>query len=717
MLNDIIQPLGSTSIKSTIDIYSDTYGIDLSTFAVLEIGAVLNNATVGVDPISKQTYAVSGVTGTIRAVTINGDTASIQTDRDSFSVNRLPKQKFLPIVESIDALRKTPPSQNGQVVYLKSYYSGQSTGGGFFTGSLTAGTDDNGHVIASGNYTWTRLNATEVNLFDYGVYLQSGSAIVKNPSTGVDMSDRVQAAINRAIATGLPLQSSFYLGNDIDFIRDGIYLLKSVRFDGIKQALGDYPFLSYGSRGQYTNDPGLTNVYNTAEPYVVYNVNADFDSNGGKKYGTNRGGQTIGKIVVYNLGGRDVHINGQLHITKNSTFGCLHGSQIKGTAVNMGTSFDYIIKELGAHSSGDFNYFAIDASIYPNADKSDEHNAYTIESLFAHNCWEHSIRVLGSKGNVIRVHEEATQVNSTNDYGGYGSSYGNINGYGYTTSMMGGTNLVVGSYAVQALETTANPVVCQLVMYGSTFNAVNGTNAVNISVIAQGNAANQVGVLKTMQGGLMVNDQARTAFGTVNLNGDLAFRDVRSTISSLIINGNVTSSFGSIYRANITGDITIYPLSQISYGAVSGNLIVNQGYGGGVYASNIIVGGNLSIVNGGGTTAWLTNIVVKGTFATIQNSNLILTNFRVDGSTTIAGTGLNIEFISSRFNAVTMAAGTTGLWTFDLNCSWASFTGYLDPTSAPRQGKTTQNPTTGEVKVYMGTGWRTLIAAPAAPAT
>lgn len=617
-------------------------------------------------------------------------------------------------VDTFAQLRAQRPNYDGERIKLRSYYNDNTTNGqGEFIGHFGTAVDDDGHIAAGSDYYWTRVSTNEVNLYDYGVYLQKGADIVGNPSAAVDMSKKVQAAINRSILLGVPLQSPFYLGNDIDFVTWGILLLKSIRFDGIKNALGDYPLLSYGSYGSYTSDPGLSGVTGVSEPYVVFNMNADFDNAGKKLYGTNRGGQRFGKVVVYNLGGRNVHLNGQLHIMKNSTFECLHGSQLKGTAVNMGTSFDYQIRELGAHSSGDANYFALDGSVYPAADKMDEHNAYTIESLFAHNCWEHSVRVIGSKGNIVRVHEEATQVNSTDDYAGYGSAYGSLNGFGYTTSMLGGTGTVIGAYGVQALETSANPVVVQLTMYGTTFNSVYCSNAVNVSVIAQGNAANSVGVLKTISGSLMVNDQARTAFGTVNLNGDLAFRDVRSTISSLVMTGNVTSSFGSIQRANITGDLTIYPLSHIAYGAISGNLIINQGYAGGVYASNLIVNGNMSIVNGGGTSAWLDNVVIRGTFSTTQNANLYLTNFRVDGATTITGTGLSIEFINSRFTAVTMVAGVTGLWTFDMNCSATSFTGYVDPTTAPRPGKVTKNPNTGQVNIYLAGGWKTLIAAPA----
>lgn len=713
MQNQILQPIGSTSTEVNKTLYRGLYGLQTDAVKDIRKGEDLTGVILGFNPETGETYNVSAMTGVIISATFGSDNCSVNTTNGNFTGTRVQLNAPVFPLNSVAELKKFKPLYNGQTVYVKSYYADQTTGGGMFVGSLSSATEDGGHVFTGSDFSWTRIHENEVNLYDYGIYLQSGATVVDKPTTRVDMADKVQAAINRSIALGIPLQSPFYLGNDIDFVSNGILLLKSVRFDGIKNALGDYPFLSYGSVGSYTSDPGLEGVTGVAEPYVVFNMNANFDSAGKKFYGTNRGGQRIGKIVVYNLGGRNVHLNGQLHITKNSTFECLHGSQLKGTAVNMGTSFDYLIRELGAHTSGDSNYFALDASVYPAADKSDEHNAYTIESLFAHNCWEHSIRVLGSKGNIIRVHEEATQVNSTTDYAGYGSTYGSVNGFGYTTSMIGGPGTVVGAYSVQALETSANPVVVQLTMYGTTFNNVYCSNTVHVSVVAQGNAANAVNSLKTTAGNLMVNDQARTTFGTVNLNGDLALRDTRSTISSLVMSGNVTSSFGTIQRANITGNLTIYPLSNITYGAISGDLIVNQGYAGGVYANNLIVNGNMTVLNGGGTTAWLDNVVIRGAFTTIQAANLFLTNFRVDGSTTLQGTGLTLEFINSRFAAVTMATGTTGLWIFDMNCSWSSFTGYIDPTAAPRQGKITKNPTNGQVNMYLGTEWKTLIAAPA----
>jgi len=721
----ITQPKGMVSKETNKEAIARVFSLRKRQVGYLSTTNVVDSYTVLYDESTQTCWYRGTATGTPTSWTISGNSMSLVTTTGTYNLNKAvaitssilsSPQGFSYVgqVDTFDALRTLTPLFDGAVVILKSYYSGGKTGGGKFIGKLGTGVDDGGFTAAGTGFYWERIDFKEVNLLDFGVYLQAGTAIKNSPNTAVDMTAKVQAAVAKSIALGVPLQSPFYLGNDIGFVSNGILLMKSLYLNGIKNMLGDYPFFSYSGVGVYDEDVGLTFATGTSEPYVVFNMNANFDSNGRKYYGTNRGGQRIGKIVVYNLGGRSVHLNGQIHCMKNSTIECLHSSQLQGVAVNMTTSFDYQIKELGAHSSGDYNYFALDGAAYPAADRMDEHNAYTIESLFAHDCYEHSLRILGSKGNIIRVHEEATQVNSTTDYAGYGSSYGSLNGYGYTTSMLGGTGSVIGAYSVQALSTSANPVVAMMTMYGTTFNNVYTNNSVHTAIIAQGNAANSIGAIKVLSGSLIINDQARVAIGTANITGNLSMKDTRSSIGNLIIAGDVTNLYGTIHRALVTGNLTLHPIGVVDYGTVSGNMIINQGWAGGNYARNMIVSGNLSVVNGGGTRAYLDNMIIRGTFIASNGTNMIFTNSRVDGTTTLNGTSLNLEVNTSQFAGLTIDAAATGIWLFGLGCKvGGALTGWKVPTTAPRSGSINTNPGTGLTQIYLAGAWKTLIAAAA----
>ena len=59
-------------------------------------------------------------------------------------------------VESFAALREFKPWWEGQVVYLKGYYEGSTTGGGDFVGHLGTATDDGGTVASGAGFYWER---------------------------------------------------------------------------------------------------------------------------------------------------------------------------------------------------------------------------------------------------------------------------------------------------------------------------------------------------------------------------------------------------------------------------------------------------------------------------------------------------------------------------------------------------------------------------------
>lgn len=65
-------------------------------------------------------------------------------------------------VDSFAALRQFKPWREGQVVYLKGYYSDGVTGGGEFVGHLGTATDDGGVTAAGNGFYWQRYNSENI---------------------------------------------------------------------------------------------------------------------------------------------------------------------------------------------------------------------------------------------------------------------------------------------------------------------------------------------------------------------------------------------------------------------------------------------------------------------------------------------------------------------------------------------------------------------------
>lgn len=72
-------------------------------------------------------------------------------------------------VESFAALREFKPWWDGQVVYLKGYYEGSTSGGGEFVGHFGTNTDDGGVVASGAGFYWERAEITEITTYMFGI--------------------------------------------------------------------------------------------------------------------------------------------------------------------------------------------------------------------------------------------------------------------------------------------------------------------------------------------------------------------------------------------------------------------------------------------------------------------------------------------------------------------------------------------------------------------
>lgn len=106
-------------------------------------------------------------------------------------------------VESFAALREFKPWWEGQVVYLKGYYEGSTTGGGDFVGHLGTATDDGGTVASGAGFYWERVvKSSYLNPNDFGA---------KEGIAAFDSGPAFRNAISAAKRIGL--NHVFFQGN------------------------------------------------------------------------------------------------------------------------------------------------------------------------------------------------------------------------------------------------------------------------------------------------------------------------------------------------------------------------------------------------------------------------------------------------------------------------------------------------------------------------
>ncbi|MGS4819035.1 hypothetical protein ACN4GA_08310 [Raoultella terrigena] len=624
-------------------------------------------------------------------------------------------------VPSYSVLKQVVPDASGVHILLAHYHEGWAAlntppnDSGEYISRTGIATDDGGHICVpegQSQFYWERVTNV-VNLLDYGVYLQG---ITTSRSVGaVDMAPRVQAAINRAVLKDLPLVSTFPMGRNPSFFTNGVLLRSSIDITNLRVMAGDYPFFANNLTGQYTNDKGMSTAMARSEPYVIFNKNASFDERGYKYYGSNYGGQYVGKLALRNVGDRSTHLNGQIHLQAQGTFDVLRAVNFHGTAINMGSSYDYHMREIGSEQSGGLDYFAVDCQSYPAADKYDEHNAYSIDGVIVHDCYDRSARISGSKGYIGRIHDENLRVTAQTPFKGYSFAFDSTNRFGYTNCFYGGSASTIGAHSVHAFSGNEFEVVAVCALFGTKFDDIFTTGAVSVSTVSGIVAANMIGCIRIQNGDLYIGDQSRLYVGSVSISsGDVMLSDTRSSIGNLMLSGNITQLYGRVERLIQTGNMILHPKGDVQYAEINGNVALHQGWAGDSYLRNTAITGNVSVINAAGNRSYIENLVIGGDFTTSSNAVVKAKDILVNNNLSIIGTSLDVSISDSRFKDITFQPGASGNWFFGIGCSLSgTLTNWTLPNgSAPRQGSVTVNPATGAAYLFRGTTWRNWISAP-----
>lgn len=623
---------------------------------------------------------------------------------------------------SVTDLRNISPSSAGQRILAAAYYQAWNAtasvpfGGGEFIAVSSSLADDGGHVLAptgASSLRWIRVTNT-VHLFDYGIYLQT--VAVARTTAAIDMADKVQAAIARAIYLGVPLVSPFFFDQNPSYFQNGIVLKKSIDATGLRETRGAFPWYCNNllNLANYSEDLGLTTATGVSERYVIFCKNATFNSQGYKVYGSNFRGMDWDSWCIRNVGDRSSHLNGIMMICCHAKFTRLRGVNFAGVAVNMGSSYDYEIGEIGQELSGDANHYAIDAQTYPAADSYDEHNAYTIHGVLSHFGYDRGFRITGSKGFVGRIHSEGLNVTTTAPYAGYSFDFASDSGLTYINNVIGGVGSYLGSLSEDPGAANTDDCNTLIAAWGNSAGTIYTSRLSNVAFHAAGSAGCAVGTLRTT-GDVRINASSRVVIDNLVMSGDLNNLDSNSSVRRANIAGDIVNMYGGIERFTVGGNAVLRTGGKMVEGTITGSLTSHQGTAGKSKIDNIKAASLGFTATGNNGALYATDC----TFASVNSADsasLYADNIEVTTALNITSLSVNLNFTgAANFQAISIGAAATGLWSFGIGTKIFSggLTGWKAPTAAPRQGTSTINPTTGQTLIYLGSTWKTLIAAPA----
>lgn len=590
----------------------------------------------------------------------------------------------------IDLVSITSPINN-MLVFVKSYYSGGLSGGGFFVCRSGAFTADGGHVFESSDPAlyWERLS-DDVDLSHYGIKIQSVSVAVG--ASSVDYYSKLNAAIQRAKSINKPLVSNFPMFNDEHTPNSsGVYISQGLDITGLKILNGNLTIFVKGSTFTPIIDPG------TATEWVLINKNASYDVDGKQSYGSTYGRQTIGSISIINLESRtsNVNLNGQLHTTAHSNFyGTLSAYKMGGTGVWLASTYDSSFNDIKVNQCGSTSKFAFDTNGYvPFTNSKDETNACTINNIMVHDANDYSLQLRGAKNAFIRIHEENTKV-STNNGGTpiYSSPYGYYNAYvdmagGFIgqwqsdTSGNGNTN-AFPSVSVIVMDNTSIGTLFthERIVIHTTSNPPN-TYGGHISTI-NCNELYIVGNAKASIGNCRITAKTKTNY---SLPGKVTIIDTTSSIDILQYE-DVAVCSGGTYNKITGGNLTLNNCSAVSVNvlaltisgdnssidkAIATSLNINGGsIGHAKITDNATVSRGVVSKLMCSTLTHTGGLVSSGSSSgNITSSGGSINNFASQGSATISGEGTyNRLTLDNLSNGVLTITGSP----FLINCSSSS---------------------------------------------
>lgn len=623
--------------------------------------------------------------------------------------------KLVGQVSSFESLKSIQP-YSGQRILLSGFYSGETKGNGEFVGVSGSAEDVPGQIaVVNANWYWKRITQV-VKTSDCGLRKSLRANVTAQSGELFDVSDDLQKIISYANTNHLEFMAddTWYPSNP-GFEAEGYYITKGIAFDlqtssdvsgnkyvrtGMKRISGNLVLL--------LNSNNFTGISTPEGPFAVTHRCGTFDSEGKYYFGTLNTSCVSDNITVRDCStsngnpGRAVELSGILWMALGFNYKQLTAYGFNGHSVR-NFSYDGIAQSTRGEQGGNINKFSIYSSTYPYADKADESNAITFTELFAHNSFEKSWYIAGTKTSVDRFHDEALTCTIDSPPNPFGIE--SRNGYGYTSAYFSsiGGKLGTGTFS-SFKDTTVTPVITVGIVSNSANTIYCGGARVSIISGDPGPQGGSIGTISNIGGETRIVSGARVTIG-YSRSATLLLLDP----DSRVMGGGATSAttcYGKLERFS-AGTLTVNTGGVVEDGSCTALSASSTG----ISAFNINrlrVNGNayLSSLN---YRSFFKNSWVTGDLTLANNSYLDIENNTIHNMPAGSNTGMNVNMKGGVYDTAVITSGFMLDPVPSFNVSLGGFTAPVSGTTSGAIGRKTTNPNTGVTYMCLGgTVWKTL---------
>lgn len=617
--------------------------------------------------------------------------------------------------KSFSELKKILPLYQGQHILLSSFYDGWEAegktpiGGGEFVALRGDVEDIPGQIAIVGDgWYWQRLTRV-IKISDCGLRKTKRSNVTSLMGEIYDVSEELQKIINFANVNKLPLEADDYDPANPGFEGEGYYITEGLSLEylsasdpsndkytytGLKNVLGNLVIL--------VNSNTLNPVMTPEGGFVLTNRCATFNGAGKLYRGTLNTACFADRITVRDCStsgsvpGRAKKVSAILWLSLGFSYTQLTAYGFDGHGVRV-FAYDGIAQSTRAEHCGNIDKFAIFSSTYPFADEADESNAITFEEILAHDSYEKSWYIAGSKTSLKRFHDEALTCTVSNPPDPLGIE--TRNGYGYTSAYF---SSVGGQLGTGSFSTFKNATVTPVITLGIVSNNVGTvvTRNARVSVISgdPGPEGGTINTLSNIGGEIRILAGARVTIG-YSRSDVLHLLDVDSKVE----NGgaNTTVCYGRLEKFN-SGSLTVNTSGYIDGGSCD-SLNINANGLNAVNIDKLRCQGD-AVISSMKYRSFIKNSWILGTVSSPDNSVYDIENCTIHILELGGKSGLNVNLKGGVFDRATISPGVflDPVPSFNI-----SLTGFNVPSGGGAIGRKTTDPNTGNTYMCLGgTVWR-----------
>lgn len=611
-------------------------------------------------------------------------------------------------VPSFEALKSIQP-YSGQRILIAGFYSGETKGNGEFVGVAGSAEDVPGQIaVVNANWYWKRITQV-VKTSDCGLRKSLRANVTAQSGELFDVSDDLQKIISYANKNHLEFMADdTWDPSNPGFEAEGYYITKGIAFDlltssnvsgnkyvrtGMKRISGNLVLL--------LNSNNFTGISTPEGPFAVTHRCGTFNSEGKYYFGTLNTSCVSDNITVRDCStsngnpGRAVELSGILWMTMGFNYKQLTAYGFNGHSVR-NFSYDGIAQSTRGEQGGNINKFSIYSSSYPYADRADESNAISFIELFAHNSFEKSWFVAGTKTSVGRFHDEALTCTIDSPPNPFGIE--SRNGYGYTSayfSSMGG-KLGTGTFSTFK-DTTVTPVFTIGVISNRAGTIATGGCRVSVISGDPGPQGGSIGTISNIGGETRIAAGARVTIA-YSRSETLLLLDPDSRVLAGVAT-SATTCYGKLERFS-AGALTVNTAGVVD-GCTCTALTVNSSGQLAVNIEKLRCTGDANITSKT-YRSFIKNSWFTGTLTGPDNGVYDLENCTIHNLALGDKSGMNVNIKGGVFDTAVISSGIYLDPVPSFNFSLGGFTAPVSGTTGGAIGRKTTDPNTGVTYMCVG---------------